>query len=85
MSSDFGLVPAHPGEYLRLDVLPELGMSEAAFATQLGISVEALFLVLNGAALVDAELSDRLTAVLGSGAGLWLALQMRFDAGNRTD
>ena len=40
--------PPHPGEALREDVLPALGMTEAEFSIHLGYSVGRLAAVLNG-------------------------------------
>ncbi|MDH1624083.1 HigA family addiction module antitoxin [Pseudomonas chengduensis] len=52
--------PPHPGEALRLDVLPALGMSLDALAEHLGYSPRQLRPVLDGRAPVHAELAHRL-------------------------
>ncbi|MGC3526385.1 HigA family addiction module antitoxin [Pseudomonas aeruginosa] len=52
--------PPHPGEALRLDVLPALGMSPDALATHLGYSPRQLRPVLNGHAPIHADLAHRL-------------------------
>ncbi|ELK0936208.1 HigA family addiction module antitoxin [Pseudomonas aeruginosa] len=59
--------PPHPGEALRLDVLPALGINADALATHLGFSPRHLRAVLNGRLPVRAELAHRLElAGLGS-------------------
>ena len=46
--------PPHPGEALREDVLPALGMTEAEFAKHLGYPVERLAAVLNSCSPISA-------------------------------
>jgi addiction module HigA family antidote len=52
--------PPHPGEALREDVLPALGLSVSEAARQLGISRVALSRVLNARAAMTPELARRL-------------------------
>lgn len=59
--------PPHPGEALREDVLPALGISVTEAARQLGVSRVALSRVLNGRAAVTPALARRLE--------LWLATE----------
>jgi len=71
--------PAHPGEILREDVLPALGLSKAAFAAHLGISRNTLYKLLNEEQPVTLDLALRLGKALGNGARFWLALQAQHD------
>lgn len=71
--------PAHPGEFLREDVLTALDMSKSAFADHLGISRQTLYSVLNGEQRVGVDLACRLGRALGNGARFWLTLQMQYD------
>lgn len=71
--------PAHPGEVLREDVLPALGMSKAAFAAHLGISRNTLYKLLNEEQPVTLDLALRLGKALGDGPRVWLALQAQHD------
>lgn len=76
--------PPHPGETLREDVLPALGMSVAQAARQLGISRVALSRVLHGRAAISVELARRLEIWLGGpengpSAEVWLRGQMAHD------
>ncbi len=71
--------PAHPGEILREDVLPELDMPKARFAQHLGISRNTLYKLLNEEQPVTLDMALRLGRALGNGARFWLALQMQHD------
>ncbi|EIU5460346.1 TPA: HigA family addiction module antitoxin [Pseudomonas aeruginosa] len=71
--------PPHPGETLREDVLPELGMTVKAFAQHLGFSREALSRVLHGHAAISPDLAVRLEMAGISTARLWLGIQADYD------
>ena len=75
--------PPHPGETLREDVLPALGLSVTAAAEQLGVTRVALSRVLNGRAAISPIMALRLEAWLsverGGRADLWLAEQTAYD------
>ncbi|MGE4370935.1 MAG: HigA family addiction module antitoxin [Burkholderiaceae bacterium] len=77
--------PPHPGETLREDVLPALGLSVAEAARQLGVSRVALSRVLHGRAAVSVDLARRLEAWLrkpdgrGPSAETWLRGQVHYD------
>ena len=76
---DLGFAPPHPGEYLKEDILPALGMNAAALAKHLGVSKQALSRVLNERAAVSTEMAIRLGQAFKNGARFWLALQMQHD------
>lgn len=75
--------PPHPGETLREEVLPALGLTVTAAAEQLGVTRAALSRVLNGRAAISPEMALRLEGWLGvenSGrADLWIAQQATYD------
>ncbi len=75
--------PAHPGETLRDDVLPALGLSVTVAAAQLGVTRAALSRVLNGRAAISPEMALRLEGWLGVESGgradTWIAQQAAFD------
>ena len=81
------LKPAHPGEILREEILPALGLPRAAFARHLKISRNTLYKLLNEQQPVTLDLALRLGKALGNGPRFWLALQMQHDAwlAERTD
>ena len=75
--------PPHPGETLRDDVLPALGLTVTDAATQLGVTRAALSRVLNGKAAISPEMALRLERWLGiergGRASVWLATQSACD------
>jgi addiction module HigA family antidote len=71
--------PAHPGEVLREDVLPALGMPKAAFAEHIGVSRNTLYKLLNEEQPVTLAIAIRLGQALGNGPRFWLNLQMQHD------
>ena len=76
----------HPGETLRDDVLPALGLSVTDAAVQLGVTRAALSRVLNGRAAISPEMALRLERRLGVEHGVrasvWLAMQSACDLWN---
>jgi addiction module HigA family antidote len=70
--------PAHPGEMLA-GWLEDLKTSVTAFAGHLGISRVMLSRVLNGHAVVSADMDLRLSEALGTNPGYGLALQVQSD------
>lgn len=75
--------PPHPGETLREDVLPALGVTVTDAAAQLGVTRAALSRVLNGRAAISPEMALRLEAWLGvkngGRADLWIGQQAVYD------
>ena len=69
--------PAHPGEVLS-DYLPE-GLAVTETARRLGVTRQALSVLLNGRASVNAEMALRLEAGLGTSAEMWIGMQTAFD------
>ena len=80
--------PPHPGETLREDVLPALGLTVTAAAEQLGVTRAAFSRVLNGRAAISPEMALRIEAWLGVERGgearLWLAEQSAYDVWQAT-
>lgn len=78
--------PPHPGETLREDILPALGLSVTKAAEQLNVSRAALSRVLNGRAAISPEMALRLEGWLGvengGKADLWIAQQAAYDLWN---
>ena len=75
--------PPHPGETLREDVLPALGLTVTDAATQLGVTRAALSRVLNERAAISPEMALRIEQWLGvkngGRADVWLAEQASYD------
>ena len=75
--------PPHPGETLRVDVLPALGLSVTDAAAALGVTRVAFSRVLNGRAGISPEMALRLERWLGVEHGgraeVWLRMQAAHD------
>ena len=71
--------PVHPGEILREDVLPELGISVSEAARKLGISRQQLHRVLACTHPITTEMALRIGKFAGNGPGLWLRMQQAYD------
>ena len=75
--------PPHPGETLREDILPALGLNVTQAAVQLGVTRAALSRVLNGRAAISPEMALRLEGWLGVNNGgradVWVAQQAAYD------
>jgi addiction module HigA family antidote len=75
--------PPHPGETLREDVLPALGLNVTQAADCLGVTRPALSRVLNGHASISPEMALRLEKWLGAERGgaadTWLSQQAAYD------
>ncbi len=78
--------PPHPGETLREDILPTLGLSVTKAAEQLNVSRPTLSRVLNGHAAISPEMALRIEGWLGvengGSADLWIAQQAAYDLWN---
>lgn len=71
--------PVHPGEILRGDVLPALGLSVSEAAKRLGISRQQLHRVLACTHPVTTEMALRIGKFAGNGPALWLRMQQSYD------
>ena len=73
------LEPPHPGEFIREDILPALGMTIKDLAKHLGMSRVALSELVNERRGASLEMAQRLGKVFANGTHFWLALQMQHD------
>jgi len=71
--------PTHPGEMLLEEFLRPLGISQSAFAVQLGVSFPRLNEVVNAKRAVTPDTALRLAQVTGMSADFWLGLQQDWD------
>jgi len=75
--------PPHPGETLRDDVLPALGLTVGAAASALGIDRTTLSKVLNGRSGISPMMALRIEQWLGVDRGgsaeRWLSQQLAYD------
>ena len=75
--------PPYPGQTLREDVLPAMGLSVTEAAKQIGVTRATLSRVLNGRAAISIDMALRLERWLGVEQGgraeLWLEEQLAYD------
>lgn len=71
--------PPHPGETLREDVLPALGISIAELARRLGFARETLSRIIHGRAPISPDLAVRLERAGIGRARTWLGVQIDYD------
>ncbi len=73
-----GFRPKQPGVILG-SAIAAMGISNAAFASHIGVSRQSLYEVLNGERVVTADMAGRLGKALGNNARFWLNLQAAHD------
>jgi len=71
--------PIHPGEVVRDDVLPALGLSVSEAARRLGVARQQLHRILACTHPITTEMALRLGRLAGNGPGLWLRMQQAYD------
>ena len=71
--------PTHPGEMLREDVLPALGLSVSETARKLGISRQQLHRVLACTHPITTEMALRIGKFAGNGPDIWVRMQLSYD------
>ena len=71
--------PVHPGEILRKDAFPALGVMKPTLVAALGVSRQTLRDIMTLKRGVTPDMAVRLEAVIGSTAETWLALQAAHD------
>ena len=71
--------PFHPGEILLEEFLEPAGISQAAFARQLGWTKARLNELIKGKRGITADSALDLSEALGTSAKLWMNLQSTYD------
>lgn len=71
--------PTHPGEILREDVIPALGITQGEFARNLGVSRRTVNEILQEKRPVTVDTAHRLARSLGTSPDVWLGLQQDVD------
>ncbi|MGQ0656030.1 MAG: HigA family addiction module antitoxin [Betaproteobacteria bacterium] len=71
--------PTHPGEVLREDVLPALGMTQAQFAKRLGVSRLTVSEILLGKRALSADMAVRIGKLTDTTPESWLQMQAAVD------
>jgi addiction module HigA family antidote len=71
--------PTHPGEILREDVMPEIGLSQGEFADLLGVSRRTVNEILQERRPVTVDMAHRLARALKTSPDVWIGLQLDVD------
>src|SRR6478735_3336181 len=74
-----GLPPMHPGELLRVEILPALDRPKSEIARLLGVSRQTLYDVIAEKQPVTPGMALRLGKLCGNGPDLWINLQRAYD------
>ncbi len=75
-----GMTPPHPGAFIRVEALEELGLSVSAAARILGVRRATLSDLLNGNASLSPEMALRVEKAFGLSMDLLLRMQAWHDA-----
>lgn len=73
------LPPVHPGDILREDILPQVGLSVTAAAKALGVSRQMLHDILAERKPLSAVMCLKISRLLGSTPEFWMRLQADYD------
>ncbi len=73
------LPPIHPGEMLREDFMPDMGLSTETLSAAMGVSPAHLQAILDGRAPITGEDSVRLGHAFDMTDGFWMRLQNHYD------
>src|SRR5271169_4618874 len=74
-----GMRPSHPGEFIREEILSELGLSVARAAAILGVRRATLSDLVNGHAALSPEMALRIEKAFGVKMDMLLRMQAWFD------
>ena len=75
-----GMKPTHPGEFVRIEVLEELGLSISKAAEVLDVRRATLSDLLNGKAAMSPEMALRIEKAFGVNMDTLLNMQAWFDS-----
>jgi len=73
------LPPIHPGEIIKEDILPSVGMSVTGAARALGVSRQMLHGILSGRKPLSAVMCLRVARLFGGSPEVWMRLQAAYD------
>ena len=79
MARKNGLPPVHPGEIIKEDILPSVGLSVTAAAKALGISRQMLHDILAGRRPLSAVMCLKVARLFGGSPEAWMRLQATYD------
>jgi addiction module HigA family antidote len=71
--------PAHPGQFIRMEVIEPLGLSVTQAAKALGVTRPALSALLNGRAALSPEMALRIEKAFGPKMDTLLRMQTAYE------
>ncbi|MDE2703603.1 MAG: HigA family addiction module antitoxin [Gemmatimonadota bacterium] len=74
------MTPSHPGDFIRTEIIKELGLNVTRVAEILGIRRATLSDLLNGNAALSPETALRIEKAFGVGMDMLLRMQAWYDA-----
>ena len=74
-----GMTPSHPGDFVRIEVLDELGLNITQAARILGVRRATLSALLNGRAGISPEMALRVEKAFGVSMDMLLRMQAWHD------
>jgi addiction module HigA family antidote len=74
-----GLPPVHPGEIIREDILPEVGLPVTSVAKALGVSRQMVHDILAGRKPLSAVMCLKVARLFGGTPEFWMRLQAEYD------
>ena len=77
---DYGMQPAAPGNFIREEILDELGLSIAKGASLLDVRTATLSDLINGKARLSPEMALRVEKAFGVDMEMLLRMQALYDA-----
>ena len=72
------IVAFHPGYYIA-DIIEDMEISQAEFATRMGTTAKTLSQLINGQANISNDLAKKLSAMMGTSVEVWQNLQNTYD------
>jgi addiction module HigA family antidote len=79
MERKTGLPPVHPGEIIKKDILPSVGLSVTAAAKALGVSRQMLHDILAERKPMSAIMCLKVARLFGGSPEIWMRLQAAYD------
>jgi addiction module HigA family antidote len=79
MEKKNGLPPVHPGEIIKEDILPAVGLSVTAAAKALGVSRQMLHDILAERRPLSAVMCLKTARLFGGSPEVWMRLQAAYD------
>ena len=74
------MTPSHPGDFIRTEIVEELGLSVTRAAEILGVRRATLSDLLNGKSALSPEMALRVEKAFGVGMDMLLRMQAWYDA-----